>query len=110
MSPPTVATASGGTMSAEGGITVQTTDHLIRDTNLMLSRAGLRLGPSKVARLARSWLGPLSADGDEYVAYLAAHLRLTVRQRHDVAEQYRRVIAYADPTGETAVANVLRGA
>lgn len=91
-----------------GRITVQTAEQLIRDTQTLLARAGLRMGHSKVCRTVRAFTGRLTCDGQEYIDFLAARLALTVQQRRSVAEQYARVIAYADPTGETAVANVLR--
>lgn len=89
-------------------ITVQTRDRLVADTCRLLSRAGVRVGPSKISRIVRSFDGPLTVDGAEYIAHLAAHLQLTVQQRSAAADQYRNVIAYRDDTGEEAVAHVMR--
>lgn len=96
-------------LSAEDGLTVQTTDRLIRDTHALLSRAGIPAGRSKVSRVVRAWSGPLAVT-PAFVDYLARRLAMTTRQRAAVSEEHRRVVGYADPTGESAVRNVMRGA
>lgn len=68
------------------------------------------MGPNKVARLVRRYLETVARNGWSLFDYLATAVRLDAEQRRrallhpDIA----RVIAYADPTGETAVGNVMR--
>lgn len=96
--------ASGGTMSAE--------ERLNRVANAVLDASGYHLGRSKVRRLVRDFTARVERNGFEFFEFFANALLLDSAQRRraltnpDVA----RAISYADPTGEAAVNNVLRGA
>ena len=94
---------SGGTMSAE--------ERLNRVANAVLDASGYAMGRSKVCRLVRDFRTRVEGNGFQFFEFFANALLLDADQRRralmnpDVA----RAISYADPTGETAVSNVLRG-
>jgi hypothetical protein len=109
MSPPTViAYSSGGSVSAE--VTSQT-QRRIAAAHKLLTGTGYYMSPSKVSRLVRQFETRLESAGADFFDFLANKVQLTTEQRiralanPDIA----RVIAYADPTGESAVNNVIRG-
>ena len=87
------------------------TEALIKAAHLVLDNCGLRMVPAKVARLVRDYERSVAANGFSFFAFLANAVQLTEQQRHralanpDVA----RAISYADPTGESAVNNVMKG-
>lgn len=91
---------SGGTTSAES---------LIRDAHLALNNAGVHMSPSKVSRLVRQFKHRVEANGYSFGEFLANAVVMNAEQRRcllanpDIA----RVISYADPTGEVAVARVM---
>lgn len=95
-------TASGGTMSAE--------ERYLRIAHATLDASGYALGRSKVRRLVREFTSRVESNGFAFFDFFANALLLDADQRRrallnpDVA----MTIAYADPTGETAVRNVMR--
>ncbi len=99
--------ASGGTKSTEAK---RQTEDMIRAAHLVADNCGLSVSPSKVSKLVRIFQWQVEAHGVPFFDYFANAVQLTAAQRYramsnpDVA----RVIAYADPTGETAVKNVMK--
>jgi len=91
-----------------GGFT--RTEALIKAAHLVLDNCGLSLTPAKVSRLVRDYERHVHANGFSFFVYLANSVQLTEDQRRramtnpDIA----RAISYADPTGESAVNNVMR--
>lgn len=84
-----------------------TVDQLIADTCAELDRIGVPAGRSKVARLVRRWAERVRFTGYPLAEWIADGLALDAQHRARVASEMR-VICYADPTGERAVANVKR--
>jgi hypothetical protein len=68
------------------------------------------MGQSKVSRLVRTFKHEVEGNGFEFAAYVANAVAVHEDHRRTIAAHLVRVITYADPTGETAVANVMRGA
>lgn len=103
MSPPglTATLASGGTTSAET---------LTRHAHRLLANCGMQMSPSKVSRLVRTFKQRVEGNGFPFEAFLVNSVQLTaeVRRRALADPDIARFIAYADPTGETAVGNVMR--
>lgn len=94
--------ASGSDTSAEARI---------RAVHAVLDCSGYTMSPSKVTRLVRDFNSRVARNGFEFFDYVVNVIRLDDYNRRkalthpDVA----RVVSYSDPTGETAVRNVLRG-
>jgi hypothetical protein len=98
----TAASGTGGTTSAE---------RLIKAAHLVLDNCGIAMSPSKVSRIVRQYRRQVEDNGFGFFDYLANAVQLSDQQKRaallnpDIA----RAISYADPTGETAVNNVMRG-
>lgn len=88
------------------------TQKLVADTHRLLGNCGIALSPSKVSKLVRRYIFQVERNGYSFADYLANTVRLTAEQRRAVLADpgLARVISYADPTGETAVNNVIRRA
>ena len=82
------------------------TDQLIRQTLVVMSNCGVDVSPSKVARLVRAYKYRVAAMGFSFESFIANQLELSAIQQQVVADELRKVVAYSDPTGETAVHNV----
>lgn len=86
-------------------------ERLNRVANAVLDDSGYAMGRSKVRRLIREFTARVEGNGFQFFEFFANALLLDADQRRralmnpDVA----RAISYADPTGETAVARVMRG-
>jgi hypothetical protein len=104
MGPPglTATPTSGGTTSAET---------LIKHARKLLANCGIPMSQSKVSRLVRTFKHRVEANGYPFEAFLVNSVELTAQQRRQALAnpEIARVIAYADPTGEAAVNNVMRG-
>ena len=93
---------AGGSTSAET---------LVRHAHKLLADSGVAMSPSRVSRLVRDYKRRVETNGFGFEAFLVNTALLTADQRRrallnpDIA----RVVSYADPTGETAVNNVVRG-
>ncbi|ORX08074.1 hypothetical protein AWC30_03965 [Mycolicibacillus trivialis] len=76
-----------------------------------LADADVEIGPSKVARIVRRFGRAADQHGMTFHEFLTNEANLTPAQRRSVVghPELARVIAYADPTGETAVNRVMRG-
>lgn len=84
-----------------------TVDQLIADTCTELNRIGIPAGRSKIARLVRRWAERVRFTGYGLAEWVADGLALDAERRARVTSEMR-AISYADPTGDTAVANVKR--
>lgn len=102
-------TGSGGSISAEA---TSQTEQAIRVTHTILANCGIAMSPSKVSRLVRQFQARVAANGWTFLDFLANKVTLSIEQyRRILADPgMARVISYLDPTGETAVNNVLRRA
>jgi hypothetical protein len=100
-------TRSGGFTSAEA---TSQTQQAINAAHVILANCGVGMSPSKVSRLVRQFEARVARNGWTLFEFLTNAVQLSADQRRaalanpDVA----RVISYVDPTGETAVNNVLR--
>jgi hypothetical protein len=105
MNPPglmaTTAT-SGGSPSAET---------LYSHAQKLLANCGIEMSPSKVSRLVREYRNRVETNGFSFEAFLLNTVQLSAQQRRQALANpdIARAISYSDPTGETAVNNVLRG-
>jgi hypothetical protein len=84
----------------KGRGTTQTPESLIREAHSLLDARGITAGNTKVTRAVRGYLGRVSGSVTPFDEWILSALHV----------DFARVIAYADPTGETAMRNVLRGA
>lgn len=77
----------------------------------ILWNCGIDYGPSKIHRLCCQFANRVRHNGFEFFDFLANKVELTADQRRNALANpdVQRCIAYADPTGETAVDNVMRG-
>lgn len=101
--------ASGGFTSAEAK---SQTEQLTRIAHATLADCGMEMAPSKVSRLVRSFQHRVAGNGWSFFEFFANATILTTAQRRQALANpdVARTIAYADPTGELAVANVMREA
>jgi len=106
MSPP-------GLMAAtrSGGFTAPNKNQLIAAARLVLDNCGIAFGNRKVFRLVDHFVDRApNGNGYAFFLYLTNAVQLSAEQQRaallnpDIA----RAIAYADPTGEAAVNNVMR--
>lgn len=88
----------------------QTVETLVREAGRVLASRGVSVSRSKVSSLVRAYLHKAQPGGHSFADYIAANVPMHAAQRQRVAEDLRRVISYADPTGETAASNVDREA
>jgi hypothetical protein len=93
--------AAGGSMS---------TENLIRAAHLVLDNCGMTMSPSKVSRLVRDYRRHVAPNGYPFFSFLATAVQLSDEQKRVALmnPEIARAVSYADPTGETAVNNVLR--
>lgn len=98
---------TGGTKCAEAK---SQTEVLIQRAHLILDACGYPMGPNKVVRLVRQFRHRVEDNGYAFFDFLANAMRLSDEQRRRALAdpEIARVIAYADPTGETAVNHVMR--
>lgn len=109
MAPPALAGTftSGGKTSAEA---TGQTERNLASAHAILDGCGYPMGSSKVRRIVRRFEVAAAPNGWALFDYIATAIQLDADQRRtalampDVA----RAISYADPTGETAVGNVMR--
>lgn len=78
----------------------------------ILWNCGIEYGPSKIHRLCCHFVNRVQHNGFDFFDFIANRVELTAQQRRTALANpdVQRVIAYADPTGEIAVANVMRDA
>lgn len=103
-------TGAGGSWDARAK--AKQRDAAINAAHTLLTNCGITMSPAKVARLVQRFDHQIACNGWTLFEFLAVQAQLTLEQRH-LALQHpdiAKVISYADPTGETAVARVLRKA
>ncbi len=105
MAPPALAG-----IPTSGETRAPSTESLTRIAHSCLDHFGYEMTRSHISRLVRKFEQSVAGNGWSFFDYFANAVRLDTEQRRvallnpDVA----RAISYADPTGETAVANVMR--
>lgn len=95
-------------VAASGGIT--SAEELLQAARVILDNCGVPMSHSKLSRLVRAFSGRVERNGFAFFDFLANAVVLTVEQRRTALANpdIQRVISYSDPTGETAVANVMQ--
>ncbi|AMS02787.1 hypothetical protein SEA_YEEZY_42 [Gordonia phage Yeezy] len=76
----------------------------------VLWNCGVDYGPNRINRLCVRFVNRIQGNGFDFFDFLANQVELTAQQRRSALANpdVQRVIAYADPTGETATNNVMR--
>lgn len=85
-----------------------TVEGLCAQLDLVFRNVGISASRAKISRLVREYKFRAERNGFAFIDYIANRTALTAYQRRVVADELTRVIAYSDPTGETAVNNVMR--
>lgn len=87
------------------------TQQAVNAAHAILDSCGLEMSPSKVSRLVRQFEARVERNGWSFFDFFTNAIQLSVDDRRRALSNpdVLRVIAYADPTGETAVNNVMRG-
>lgn len=80
---------------------------LAGQTYAVLSQLGVSMSPSKVARLVHRYQYRVAHTDYPFADRIANSVTLATDQRRVMADELTRVAGYADPTGETAVRNVM---
>lgn len=75
----------------------------VNQVHQWLVQAGVRWSPSKVSKTVRQYNYQVRSSGMSLGRYVAGQL-----QQAGNSAAAARFLTYADPTGETAVANVMR--
>lgn len=101
----------GGTTTGRQALTGSQMELMLRAAHHALAAADVVIGPSKVARIVRRFGVAVSRRGQTFHEFLTNEANLTPSQQRRVFANpdLARCIAYLDPTGETAVNNVMRG-
>jgi hypothetical protein len=95
-----------------GGSTAPLKNHLAHAAAVILQNAGIEFGTRKIFRLVDSFVERAPyASGDVFFQYLASSVQLSEAQKRSALANpdIARAISYADPTGESAVNNVMKG-
>lgn len=89
-----------------------TPEDLLRDAMRLLERCGIARSPKWVQRVIRDYASSIAGIGFPFGAYLLNRVEMNAEQRLAALSdpEVAYLLEYADPTGETAVRNVLRGA
>jgi hypothetical protein len=82
----------------------------IRAAHKALGACGVEISPRKVNRIVHRFAARAKTHGWTFHQFVSDAANLSPKQRNRLLAQpdWARVIAYLDPTGETAVNNVLR--
>ncbi len=83
-------------------------ERLTAETRAVLDRFGVDWSGSKTSRVVRAYVRTVQGNRSAFADYVAEQIE-SEHQRRVVADKLRRVTAYVDPVGETAVNRVLRG-
>lgn len=88
----------------------QERDRLITATHTILANCGMPMGGRRVNRLVQTFQQRVERNGFTFFDFLANTVQLDSEQRRRALAdpEISRAIAYADPTGESAVRNVMR--
>lgn len=106
----TVSSASGEVRAPRPTGQTETED-LARIAHTVIDNCGIGMSRSKISRIVRTFEARVAGNGWSFFDFLANTIQLDAEKRRQLLNNpdVMRVIAYADPTGETAVNNVLRG-
>ncbi|MDI1289362.1 MAG: hypothetical protein PSX37_05340 [bacterium] len=87
-----------------------TPETLLRDASFILDRCGVVRSPSWVRRTVRDYCDRVAHTGFPFGRWLLTRVQLNAEQRRRAEQDpaVAKILSYADPTGETAVANVMR--
>lgn len=85
-------------------------DTLLKVAHTVLGNCGIEMRPAKVRRLVQTFQHRVERNGFAFFDFLANSVALSAEERRRALADpdLQRVISWADPTGETAVSNVLR--
>lgn len=103
MRPTTAVTDDRRNTSAE----TLTVDQIVDALQRVFENCGIAVSRSRVSRLARTYKNQVEGNGFALIDFVVNAVAMTAMQRMVVADELTRVIAYSDPTGETAVNNVM---
>jgi len=83
---------------------------LTRDAHRLLAACGVERGANWVARTVRDYSSSIAGAGFPFGAYLLNRVQMNAEQRRSALNdpEVAYLLEYADPTGETAVRNVMR--
>jgi len=98
-----------GSAESGGESRPQSVERLAAETRAVLDRFGVHWSASKTSRVVRAYVRTVQGKRSAFADYVANQIMETEHQRRVVADELRRVTAYVDPVGETAVNRVLRG-
>jgi len=98
-----------GSAETGGESRPQSVERLVAETRAVLDRFGVRWSPSKTSRVVRAYVHQVQGNRSAFADYVAEQVVLSEHQRRVVADELRKVTAYVDQTGETAVNRVIRG-
>lgn len=86
-----------------------TPETLLRDASRLLEACGIVRSGAWMNRTVRDYMSA-RVEGLPFGTFLAARVEMNAHQRRILAERadLRYLLTYADPTGETAVRNVMR--
>lgn len=84
-------------------------EDLILTANVIVQNCGISMGPQSLTRMARRFRKQVRRNGWTFFEYVANTLCLSAQKRAEALAdpEVRKVLDYADPTGEQAVANVM---
>jgi hypothetical protein len=95
-----------------GGTTSPLQNELVKAARLILDNCGIAFSQNKIVRLVLRFIDwAPNSSGDIFFSYLASEVQLSEAQKRNALANpdIARAISYADPTGESAVNNVMRG-
>jgi len=84
-------------------------DRLIAAAHTVLSNCGVQMSWTKVRRTVQMYERQAQRYGYDFGRFIAQQVEMSELQRRVAADELRKVTAYVDPTGESAVNNVVRG-
>jgi len=86
-------------------------DRLITAAHAVLSNCGVELSYTKVRRMVQNYERRAQRYGFDFDfgEFIANQVVMSEHQRRVAADELRKVTAHVDPTGESAVNNVVRG-
>jgi len=104
-------TATLAPSTQRNNVAEETKTKLVQDARALLQACGVDRGANWLSRTVRDYLAA-PIGGLPFGLYLAARVELSAQQRRALAERddLRCLLSYADPTGESAVRNVMRDA
>ncbi len=82
-------------------------DRLIAAAHTALSDRGVQMSWTKVRRTVQMYERQAQRYGYDFGRFIAQQVEMSELQRRVVADELRKITAYADPVGERAVNNVL---